>query len=123
LGELEILVKNALAPDDVNMYETKLKNYMASAFSISEKGLPRIYRFEDFFQAVNRYVEQFVQRIDLLSSTDIILKMDATKATDGYDGSRKIFLQYLPQNYCSYLFTKMEKVRPEDDDIIQFTLA
>ena len=95
LEELEILVKGALAPQDVIKYEEKLKNYMTSAFSISEKITPRIYRFEDFFQAVNKYIEQFNQRIDLLSSTDIVLKMDASTATDGYDGSRKIFLQYL----------------------------
>jgi hypothetical protein len=122
LVQLEELVKIAIGPKTLVEYETELKKFVSTIFKppATEKNLPRIYRFEDFSRAVASYIKHFNQRLTLLSGTDQILPMFATKQKDGHDGSVQIFLSALPQNYCTYLRQYMTEVKPEDDDIIQF---
>jgi hypothetical protein len=104
LSQLEDLVKIAIGPKTLVEYEADLKKFVSADFKLSMKGgVPRIYRFEEFSRAIASYVKHFNQRLALLSGTDKILPMYATKQKDGYDGSVQIFLSTLPQNYCNYL--------------------
>ena len=121
LEKLEDLVKISIGPKTLVEYEADLKKHVSTIFKLSmNKGVPRIYRFEEFSRAIASYVKHFNQRLALLSGTDKILPMFATKQKDGYDGSVQIFLSALPQNYCNYLRQYMPEVKQEEDDIFQF---
>jgi hypothetical protein len=120
LSQLEDLVKIAIGPKPLVEYEADLKKFVSTDFKLSMKGVPRIYRFEEFSRAIASYIKHFNQRLALLSGTDKILPMYATKQKDGFDGSVQIFLSAMPQNYCNYLRQYMPEVKQENDDIIQF---
>jgi hypothetical protein len=94
-------------------YEADLKKFVSNVFKLAEKVTPRIYRFEEFSRAVASYIKHFNQRLTLLSGTDKILPMFATKQKDGFDGSVQIFLLSALQ-----LFTL--EVKQKEDDIFQF---
>ena len=120
LIQLEELVKIAIGPKTLVEYEADLKKFVSNVFKLAEKVTPRIYRFEEFSRAVASYIKHFNQRLTLLSGTDKILPMFATKQKDGFDGSVQIFLSALPQHYCNYLRQYMPEVKQEEDDIFQF---